>query len=194
MPAPQNLRATGDRIEQLLDELRATADPRAYARAEELLRLVSELYGAGLARVVEMAAEQAPALMDAFVGDDLVASLLLVHELHPDGLAQRVESALAKVRPLLAGHGGDVELLDVDQEAAAVHIRLLGSCDGCPSSSVTLQLAVEKAILEGAPEIMTIDVDQPALEAPSVPVSIGAKPVYDECPAEEMAARDMAEA
>jgi Fe-S cluster biogenesis protein NfuA len=194
MPAPQNLRATGDRIEHLLDELRATADPRAYARAEELLRLVSELYGAGLARVVQMAAEQAPALMDAFVEDDLVASLLLVHELHPESLVQRVESALAKVRPLLAGHGGDVELLDVDPDAAAVHIRLLGSCDGCPSSSVTLQLAVEKAILEAAPEIMTIDVDQPALEAPSVPVSLGSKPVYDECPAEEMPAKDMAEA
>ena len=60
MPAPQNLRATGDRIEQLLDELQATADPRSYDRAAELLRLVSELYGAGLARVVELAREQAP--------------------------------------------------------------------------------------------------------------------------------------
>jgi hypothetical protein len=64
MPAPQNLRAAGERIEQLLDELRETADRRSYDRAEELLRLVSDLYGAGLARVVELAEERSPDLID----------------------------------------------------------------------------------------------------------------------------------
>ena len=76
MGAPQNLRAVGDQIEQLLDELQATADPRSYERAAELLRLVSELYGAGLARVVALAQERDRELVEAFVGDDLVASLL----------------------------------------------------------------------------------------------------------------------
>jgi Fe-S cluster biogenesis protein NfuA len=184
VPAPQNLRATGDRIEQLLDELQSTADPRSYDRAEELLRLVSELYGAGLTRVVELASEQAPGLMDALVGDELVASLMLVHGLHPDSVARRVEGALAQVRPLLAAHAGDVELLGIDEEAGAVMLRLLGSCDGCPSSSITLQLAVERAILEAAPEIVRIDVDQPSKPVPGVPIAMGTKPAYEECPAE----------
>jgi len=184
MPAPQNLRATGDRIEQLLDEFQATADPRSFDRAEELLRLVAELYGGGLARIVELASEGAPDLMDAMVADDLVASLLLVHGLHPESLARRVEGALASVRPLLAAHAGDVELLDIDEDAGAVLIRLLGSCDGCPSSSITLQLAVERAIVDAAPEIVRIDVDQPAAPAPGVPVALGIKPVYEDCPAE----------
>src|ERR1700733_11374452 len=126
MPAQQNLRATGDRIEQLLDELRATADPRSCDRAEELLRLVSDLYGAGLARAVELARERDAGLVDAFVGDDLLASLLLVHGLHPKDLIRRVEEALAQVRPFLAGHGGDVELLDIDESAGAIRLRLLG--------------------------------------------------------------------
>ena len=172
MSAPQNLRATGDRIEQLVEELRATAEPRTCARAEELLRLVTELYGAGLARVVELAAASAPSLVDVLVADDLVASLL------------RVEVALAKVRPLLSSHGGDVELLDLDEAAGAVRLRLLGSCDGCPSSAVTLQSAVERAILEAAPEIVCIDVDEPARPVPGVPVLLGTKPVYEECPSE----------
>jgi Fe-S cluster biogenesis protein NfuA len=184
MPAPQNLRATGDRIEQLVEELRATAEPRTCARAEELLRLVTELYGAGLARVVELAYASAPDLVDALVADELVASLLLVHGLHPESLAQRVEAALAKVRPLLSSHGGDVELLDLDEAAGAVRLRLLGSCDGCPSSAVTLQSAVERAIMEAAPEIVCIDVDEPERPVPGVPVLLGAKPVYEECPSE----------
>jgi Fe-S cluster biogenesis protein NfuA len=184
MPAPQNLRATGDRIEQLLDELRSTADPRTCDRAEELLRLVSELYGAGLARVVELALESAPDVMEAFVGDDLVASLLLVHGLHPESLGSRVESALAGVRPLLGAHGGDVELLEIDADAGSVRLRLLGSCDGCPSSSITLQLAVERAIVEAAPEILRIEVDEPSRPEVTVPIPLTSKPRYEECPAE----------
>ena len=181
MAAPQNLRATGDRIEQLLDELRSTAEPRACQRAEELLRLVTDLYGAGLERVLEIVRAASPESIDTLADDELVGSLLLVHELHPRDLAARVEGALAEVRPLLARHAGDVELVDIDPGAAAVRIRLLGSCDGCPSSAVTLQSAVERAILEAAPEIVTIDVDQPSVETR---VELGRKPAFDECPSE----------
>jgi Fe-S cluster biogenesis protein NfuA len=183
MPADQNLRATGDQIERMLDELQATADPGTYDRATEVLRLVAELYGAGLARMVHLAEEQAPALVDAFAGDDLIASLLVVHGLHPESLAGRVEKALSHVRPLLAAHAGDVELLEIDEDAGAVRLRLVGSCDGCPSSSVTLQSAVERAIVEAAPEIRHLDVDQPSASPPAVAVSLGTKPTFTECPA-----------
>jgi Fe-S cluster biogenesis protein NfuA len=184
MPAQENLRATGDRIERLLDELQSTVGPRVYERVSEILRLVSELYGAGLRRVVELADESGPAMSDALVGDDLLASLLLVHGLHPDSLETRVERALEQVRPLLGGHGGDVELLEIDGRAGTVHLRLLGSCDGCPSSGITLQTAVERAITEAAPEIVVIDVDDPA--SLPAPVLLKTKPIYDKCPAETM--------
>ena len=187
MSAPTNLRVAGDRIEQLLEELRRSAEPKVADQAEELLRLVSELYGAGLQRVLEIVALEAPALVGALAGDELVASLLVVHGLHPDRLEDRLEQALARVRPLLGAHGGDVELLDVDPDAAAVRLRLLGSCDGCPSSSVTLRLAVERSILEAVPEIVTIDVDEPSKAVAGVPIALRAKPpqtAYDSCPVE----------
>ena len=144
MAPPQDLRTAGDRIGELLDALRAEADPRTCARAEELVRLVTELYGAGLARVVEVlgAEGDTAAARARLLDDDLVASLLHVHGLHPEGLMARVEGALAGVRPFLAQHGGDVELVDIDPDAGAVLVRLLGSCDGCPASSVTLRQAV----------------------------------------------------
>ncbi len=181
---PQNLRATGDRIEQALDELHSTADPRTINLAEELLRLVSELYGAGFARAVELAQEHAPGLIAAFVEDELVASLLLVQGLHPESLDNRVEAALVSVRPFLAQHGGDVELLGIDEELGAVKLRLLGSCDGCPSSASTLQGAVEVAIVEAAPEITRIVVEEPTPVLVSTPIALGTKPMYEECPAE----------
>jgi Fe-S cluster biogenesis protein NfuA len=181
----QNLRASGERIDLLLDELQSGADPRCYALASEALALVSELYGAGLARVVELVDERSPELLEALTGDDLVASLLVVHGLHPESLEGRVERALEQVRPLLGAHGGDVELLGLDPDAGEVRLRLLGSCDGCPSSSVTLHLAVERAINELAPEIVRIDVDDSQSSEPvSVPVSLGPTATYDGCPTE----------
>ena len=137
-----DLRATGDRIEALFDQLRISADPRTFDQAEELLRLVTELYGAGLARVVELLQVEAPELLTVLVDDELLGSLFVVHGLHPQDLAARVAAALESVRPFLQGHGGDVELLDLDEAVGAVHLRLLGSCDGCPSSAVTLRTEV----------------------------------------------------
>ena len=92
-----------------------------------------------------------------------MASLLLVHGLHPYDVHTRVERALESVRPYLGSHGGDVELLEVT-EAGAVHLRLLGSCDSCPSSSVTLELAVQDAIEAAAPEVTSVEVETPAAQ------------------------------
>ena len=175
---PQNLRAVGDRIEQLLDDLHAAdVDARVRVTTEELVRSVTELYGGALELIVQLASEDAPALVERFFADELIGSLLIVHGLHPDPVEARVERALESVRPFLAEHDGSVELLDVDSRVGAVRLRLLGnSGGGCQSSSATLQLAVEAAIIEAAPEIVTIDVEQPVPAPVGVPVTIGRKP------------------
>ena len=102
----------GDRIEALLEA--ASAGGRmARGRAEELVRLVVDLYGAGLERLLEIVHDSGrldDALLDRFAADDLVAGLLAVHGLHPDDVSTRVARALEGVRPYLGSHGGDVEL------------------------------------------------------------------------------------
>ena len=86
----------------------------ARERAEELVRQVTDLYGAGLERILEILDEPGKlddATLAALAADDLVASLLLVHGLHPHDVETRVAAALDGVRPYLGSHGGDVELL-----------------------------------------------------------------------------------
>ncbi len=162
-PAPSAaLHSTGERINTLL-EASAAGGVVARERAEELVRLVADLYGAGLERMLTILHETGRLdddLLAALAGDDLVSSLLLVHDLHPYDVTTRVEQALDGVRPYLGSHGGDVELLEVTHEGI-VRLRLLGSCDGCASSSVTLTLAVEGAIEAAAPEIVGIEVETP---------------------------------
>jgi Fe-S cluster biogenesis protein NfuA len=157
-PAP-DLRAAGDRIETLLGEL-ATQGPAVQARTEELVELLTRLYGAGLERIlagIDEAGEAAGPIFARLAADDLVATLMVLHDLHPLDLEHRVGRALDQVRPYLGSHGGDVELLGI--EGGVVRLRLVGTCQNCPSSNVTKKLAIEKAIGEAAPEIFRVEIE-----------------------------------
>jgi Fe-S cluster biogenesis protein NfuA len=180
--AGRDLREVGSRIEQLLEDL-GGVDRSVQARAEELVRLLVELYGAGLARVVELAREQQPGgpeLLGRLAADPLVESLLVLHDLHPEPVEARVRKALDQVRPYLGSHAGGVELLGVDAEGV-VRLRLEGSCHGCPSSTVTVKLAIERAVEEAAPEVTRIDVEG-LTAAPAVPRLIPAESLFRDHP------------
>jgi Fe-S cluster biogenesis protein NfuA/nitrite reductase/ring-hydroxylating ferredoxin subunit len=160
MPEAPDPRATSERIAGLLAGLGAHADPRVTERAEEVVRLLMELYGAGLERIMEVAAAESPGgarVTDRLADDELVASLLILHGLHPLDTADRVRRALDTVRPYLGSHAGGVQLLGVSGDV--VRLRLEGSCDGCPSSTVTIKNAIERAIEEAAPEITAVEVE-----------------------------------
>jgi Fe-S cluster biogenesis protein NfuA/nitrite reductase/ring-hydroxylating ferredoxin subunit len=152
-------RSVGERIERLLDAS-AASGPLVRERAEELVRLVVELYGSGLERLLDLVYEAGALsedLLDTLAEDELVSGLLLVHGLHPYPVEERVGRALDKVRPYMGTHGGDVELIEVTDEGVA-RLRMLGSCDGCASSAVTLDLAVKDAVEAAAPEVVRIEV------------------------------------
>ncbi len=127
----------------------------ARERAEELVRLVADLYGAGLERVLELMHERGhldDETLDALAGDDWWPACCWCTACTPTTWRPGSSARCEGVRPYLGSHGGDVELLEVTDEGV-VRLRLLGSCDGCASSSVTLKLAVEGAIEAAAPEV-----------------------------------------
>ena len=134
------VRALVGRVESLLEGLDA--------RGVEAVQALVDLYGEALARFVAGADP---------VEDELLSHLLLVHDLHPVDVETRVRRALEDVRPYLGSHGGDVELLGVADGVA--HLRLAGTCNGCPSSTVTLQNAIEEAIMRAAPDLERIDAE-----------------------------------
>ncbi len=136
----------------LLEQVRDTGDPAAAELAEAVRAPAGRALRrrAGPDRVD--AGDVGPAARRCSSGSPTTtssASLLLLHDLHPVDVADRVVGALDHVRPYLGSHAGGIELLGVDDDGVA-HLRLEGSCDGCPSSAVTLQLAVERAVLEAA--------------------------------------------
>jgi Fe-S cluster biogenesis protein NfuA len=72
------------------------------------------------------------------------------------GMREKVEEVLGKVRPMLQRDGGDVELVDV-QDDGVVKVRLTGACSGCPMSTMTLKNAIEETIKKEIPEIKSVE-------------------------------------
>lgn len=71
-------------------------------------------------------------------------------------LKEKVESALQKVRPSLQADGGDVQLVDVEQDGM-VKVRLMGACGGCPMSQMTLKMGIERILKQNVPEVTGVE-------------------------------------
>jgi Fe-S cluster biogenesis protein NfuA len=173
--ATRDLREVGDQVEELLNELRGAGDPASAERAEELVRLLMELYGAGLERVMQLVAEgDHGALVDRIVDDRLLASLLVLHGLHPVPVEKRIMEALDKAQK----YAGPVRYLGIDDDGVA-HLELETAPQGCPSTAMTVKDAVEKAVTDAAPELGGVVLEglfaPPPASGNGTPVTIGTK-------------------
>jgi Fe-S cluster biogenesis protein NfuA len=70
-------------------------------------------------------------------------------------LFQRVDRALDQIRPAIRMDGGEVELVDVEEGIARV--RMMGACGGCPMSTMTLKMGIERAIRQQVPEVKSVE-------------------------------------
>jgi hypothetical protein len=129
-------REAGDRVEELLADLRTRAGPEAADVAEELVGCLVQLYGAGLETIMRVVGED-QRLQALLIADPLVESLLLVHDLHPLDTPARIKRALGRLGP-------GTEFLGIDEDGV-VEVKLASGC----GSTMT---AVEQAIAAAAPE------------------------------------------
>lgn len=150
----QEFQQLSQRVETLLGEIEHVADPKVRAEVFELVQGLMELHGAGLEQLMELVAQSGASLTDQIARAPMVASLLLLHGLHPLDLETRVRRALDQVQPYLQSHGGSVELLNASD--GTVTLRLAGSCRSCPSSTATLKQTIEQAIYDAAPDVTEI--------------------------------------
>jgi Fe-S cluster biogenesis protein NfuA/nitrite reductase/ring-hydroxylating ferredoxin subunit len=157
-----------DRVQELQARLEDLGQSVPRDLADELVSAVVQMYGAGLERILAALFEGGPEgerIAGSLADDPLVATLLLIHDLHPVPLEQRVQQALDSVRPYMESHGGNVELLSLERGVARIHLQ--GSCSDCSASSVTLELAIKQALEDAAPDLEGLEVEGiPADTAP----------------------------
>ncbi|NNF28053.1 MAG: NifU family protein [Gemmatimonadetes bacterium] len=72
------------------------------------------------------------------------------------GTKDRIEAVLESVRPALQSDGGDLELVGWDETAGLVQLRLMGACESCPISMMTLKEGIEKRLRAAVPEVSSV--------------------------------------
>jgi len=145
---------TGD-IERL-EAVFASWDETQRSAVDAYRRAIEELQGEALRRLVRALKSDSAALtaMKEAVSDEIVYAVLRRHDILKPSLSERLEAALDGVRPILASHGGDVELIAV--RPPAIEVRFTGACDGCAASALTFHAGVKRAVEEACPEITDI--------------------------------------
>ncbi|MFI8103917.1 hypothetical protein [Streptomyces sp. NPDC086023] len=167
--APAGAREAGRRIEEILDGFAAAGDPAALAAAEDLVRVLMEFYGAGLARVV---AALDPARLAGLAGDELVGGLLALHGLHPEDARTRIDRVLAAAPE-------PVELVALDEAGGVLWLRQTGSggCGCGGSGTEALRRALEDAVGALVPEVTAVELEPADRRAPQpVLLQIGTRP------------------
>jgi NifU-like domain len=146
------------RIEDLVRRLEEIPDPESRNTAHALMEAILELHGAGLERMMEIVfdtGDSGKAAIRRFAGDGLVASLLVLHGLHPDDMETRVQQALGKMH-------GNAELMGVFE--GVVRVRVTGNGRG-------LKESVEAAVREAVPDAAEIVIEESAPSGGFVPLS-----------------------
>jgi len=185
-----------EQLAEDLDRLEAiTATwPAEHKATVEAIRRTLEAIQAGAFRSLIRTIKEEPGGLEALkkaVGDEWVRGVLTFHGLlrRPEpSPEERVEQALASVRPMLAQHAGDVHLVEI-VDGVEVRIRLEGSCDGCTHSDITVRQGIETAIKEALPEVERVKVvdgrrGDALVQLPGVGSSPFARPWQDAGPAD----------
>lgn len=156
--APQDeVEALAQRVDNAVQSVRQLSDePRRQALA--LKEALEAFHKYALTRLVRRlkADPIGKELLFAMVDDPAIRTLFAMHGIIRIDPEPRVAQALTAVRPYMQGHGGDVELVEVQGDR--VYVRLHGACNGCSMSAVTLRTMVEEAIFAVAPEIKVVEV------------------------------------
>jgi flagellar biosynthesis/type III secretory pathway protein FliH len=152
------------RIEGLVQEIESSADPALRATAKELVQSVLALHRAGIERILEMvcrAGEAGATIVGSLATDDLVSSLLVLYDLHPEDFSTRVRRGVENAQQRLSRHGAALAVLALGNQT--VHLRIEASGHTCASTTAQLESVVRGALLETAPDATEVLIDS-ALE------------------------------
>ncbi|MFJ1844384.1 hypothetical protein [Streptomyces sp. NPDC088146] len=163
----------GQRIDEVLEQLTAAGDRNTSEAAEELVRVLMDFYGAGLARILDRL-RAAPGretgdTLDELLGDDLVSSLLVLHDLHPEDTGTRIGRALTAVRD-------PVEVVAFDESTGILRLRAAaaGGC-GCTGAPAAPQ-SVENLLACFAPEVTTVEMESDSADREPALLQIQTRP------------------
>ncbi len=156
-----DLNEQSQHIQELIEQIETLPDGKTRQMMQECIQEILGFYGNGLERILKIISNgnsiAAKDIYNDLIEDSFVNGLLLIHDLHPLDLKTRLYNALEKVKPYMDSHGGSVEIVSLENGIAK--LKLAGSCNGCASSSSTLELGIKQAIEENCPDLLGLEVE-----------------------------------
>jgi len=169
------------RVAEIYEGLMEHPDPRIVGAVSEMMDLVDAFHREGLGRLIEMIRSwRGEIFLESVAHDEVTGEFLASYDLgevvddrEMQAAIEAVDAALEEMRPFVESDGGMIVVDSIKD--GVVTVRMLGSCDGCPSSSATLTGGVEEALRRHWPnfrrlEVATDEPDAPAAEPEPEPV------------------------
>jgi hypothetical protein len=175
MTDSQEFRERVGRIDGLVQQIESTADPASRAAAKELVQSLMDLHGGAIERILEIvskAGDSGSRIIESLGKDELVSSLLVLYELHPDDFGARVQRGLEKARKFVVSRGAALDVLAI--EGGMVHLHLKMGGHSCGSTARDIESAVRDALFETAPDATDVFIegmDDPAGASAFVPLA-----------------------
>lgn len=146
------------RVDKAFENVNKLEDVNAQTHALGLKTAIEDLNKFGLVKIVQKlkSDERGKELLFELLDEQSVRSLFTLHGIIKQDISAKILQVLEYVKPYMQSHGGDVEFVKFEEGTAFV--RLLGSCNGCSQSAVTLREGVEEALVEHIPEIKNVEV------------------------------------
>ncbi len=153
----ENFEALAQRVDTAVKEIEKL-EPEARKKARQVKQAIEDFHRHGLTLIIQKLKADHPGkeLLFELVDEPAVHSLFALHGLVRADPTTHAARVLEMVRPYMQSHGGDVELVKVEGDTA--YVRLLGSCNGCSMSAVTLREGVEEALTNNVPSIQQVEV------------------------------------
>jgi Fe-S cluster biogenesis protein NfuA len=163
------------RVAQLYEQLAEYPDRQVVEAVGEMMDLVDAFHREGLGRLVEMIrAWRGEIFLESVSQDEITGEFLSAYDLgepvddrEMQAAAEAVDAALEEIRPFVESDGGMITVESIKD--GVVTVRLLGSCDGCPSSSATLTGGLEEALRRHWVNFRRLEVADDAETAPAAP-------------------------
>jgi hypothetical protein len=160
MTHSQEFRERVGRIDGLVQQLESTTDPASRAAAKELVQSLMDLHGGAIERILEIvlnAGDSGARIIESLGKDELVSSLLVLYELHPDNFGTRVQRGLEKARKFVVSRGATLDVLAV--EPGLVHLLVKMGGHSCGSTARDIESAIRDALFETAPDAAEVVIE-----------------------------------
>ena len=162
MRETQGFREQIGRIEELVQNIDATADPAMRAAARELVQSVMDLHSAAFERILEIVTKtggSGTSLVRSLAADSLIGSLLVLYDLHPEDFPTRIRRGIERAQQILAKRAATLQLLGIGDSSVQVKIDTNGH--NCGSTVAELQEIVRSSLFEAAPDAADVIIEPP---------------------------------